>query len=120
MSKAQDSYPQLKEHILYFDCHEASTSGAKADAWLPSWLQACHSLPADLRVLSAPRITPVVRLMFACMCERKTWFMRCLGKGSHVPPACSCKGACAAAAPAAMGAVPISSIGTGAGCRSCL
>ncbi len=46
MSKAQDSYPQLKEHSLYFDCHEASTSGARPDAWLPSWLQARHSPPA--------------------------------------------------------------------------
>lgn len=48
MAKAQDSYPQLKEHSLYFDCHEASTGDARPDAWLPTWLQARHSLPVQL------------------------------------------------------------------------
>ena len=48
MAKAQDSYPQLKEHSLYFDCHEASTGAARPDAWLPTWLQAHPSLPVQL------------------------------------------------------------------------
>ena len=48
MSKAQDSYPQLKEHSLYFDCHDAATSGAQAEGWLPAWLQVCWSLPPGL------------------------------------------------------------------------